>query len=100
MGGAFVSVRDDLASLNFNPATLSMSSSWEQNQVSVFFNPLGPVLIMENKGACSDLTVPLGWVIRGVGVSVGRVTVGLLLGEESLGDAGRLERSTPVQGSA
>lgn len=93
MGGAFVSIKDDLASVDFNPAALSLSPFPGKNQFSLFLNPLGPVLIKENWETYSDWTIPLGCVVRGIGFSSGRIVLGILWGEEALTDLERLERS-------
>jgi hypothetical protein len=93
MGGAFLSVEDDLAALDFNPAGFSMNTLSSKAQVSVFFNPLGPILLLENRNKVSVWDVSLGWVVRGIAFSVGSLHIGVLLGEEVIADNDRLMRS-------
>ena len=84
VGGAFVSMQDDLASLDFNPAGFSIAPVSERNQVSLFLNPIGPFLIIKNQGHYSDWTTPAEWIVRGGGIALGKLNVGFLWGEESL----------------
>jgi len=99
MGGAFVSVEDNLASLDFNPAAFSLVASPRKVHFSILFNPLGPILIRENWGETSGWSGPWEWLIRGVALSVGRVNFGVLWGEENLTDEGRLERTCLFDGT-
>jgi hypothetical protein len=92
MGGAFVSVWDDLASLDFNPATFSVTPHQYGVRYGVFFNALGPILLVENRETASVFQTAPGWLIRGAYLSFGRFQAGILLGEESLGDTDRLTR--------
>jgi hypothetical protein len=82
MGGAFSAIEDDIASLDFNPAAFSTDTRSDRIQVSFFFNPLGPVLVLNNWGKNKDWDVPISWILRGSALSFGRINVGLLLGEE------------------
>ena len=93
MGGAFLSVEDDLAALDFNPAGFSMNALNRKAQVSVFFNPLGPMMLLENRERVSVWDVSLGWIVRGIAFSVGGLHFGALLGEEVIADDDRLMRS-------
>jgi len=92
MGGATLSIKDDLASLDLNPAAFSTVSSVDRFHFTVFVNPMGPLLIMANREKKMKWDVPIGWTLRGASLSVGRLRLGILLGEESLGDESRLER--------
>jgi len=99
LGGAFMAVKDDLASLDFNPAAFSLESTVRRAQISVFLNPLGPFIIKENLKTTNELDAHLGWIFRGVGMSIGRISIGLLWGEEALTDVGRLERRCIFNGT-
>ena len=92
MGGAFVSIEDDLASLDFNPAAFSLNPMPGKTQFSIFFNPLAPLLIAENRRNMPGWDAVLGWLVRGFTLSAGRAEFGVLLGEESLADEKRLKR--------
>jgi hypothetical protein len=99
MGGAFVSMEDNLASLDFNPAAFTLSSSAKRAQFSFFLNPLGPLLIKENRGKISDWDVLLGFIIHGAAVSLGGIQFGVLWGEEALMDMKRLGRTCLFDGT-
>lgn len=99
IGGAFISVRDDLASLDFNPATFQGPELGSGIQVTGFFNPLGLGLVIGNRENVPSHTAILGWIVRGAALSVGRLRFGVLFGEESLSDEDRLERSAVFGGS-
>jgi hypothetical protein len=92
MGGAFVTIKDNLSALDFNPAGFTLDHTSEEAKFCAFFNLLGPVLILKNNGNYSNWTVPLGWIVRGLGFSKGRIQVGVLFGEEVLSETQRLER--------
>lgn len=93
MGGAFVSISDDLAALDFNPAGFSVLTSLEGIGFSAYLNPMGPVLMAENLDRVSGWDTALGWLVKGAAFRVGRLQLGVLFGEESLGDGERLNRS-------
>lgn len=99
MGGAFVSIKDNLASLDFNPAAFSLSSLPEKVHFSVFFNPLGVFMVAGNWGGASGWKGPWEWLIRGATLSVGRLNFGVLCGEEALSDKERLERTCIFDGA-
>ena len=92
MGGAFVSVMDDLAALDFNPAGFSVKTVQEGFRFSAFFNPLGPALMISHLDRVPVWDATLGWVLRGVTFKYGNVQFGILFGEENLGSRERLER--------
>ncbi len=99
VGGAFVSIQDDLASLDFNPAGFSIAPISERTQVSLFLNPLGSLLIIKNQGNYSDWITPVGWIVRGGGISFGKLNVGFLWGEETLNNEKSLARSDILDAS-
>ena len=92
MGGAFTAVKDDMASMDFNPASFSTTVTRDRTQLMVFFNGLGPFVIIKNHSNFSGFDVPLGWMVRGVAFSFGMFNLGILLGEESLRSVERLEK--------
>ncbi len=93
MGGAFVSIEDDLAALDFNPAAFMLHSSLRANRFAVFMNPLGPALIAANWNQHAPWETLLGWIVRGAAISIDRFRFGFLLGEEVLSNTDHLERS-------
>ena len=91
MGGASVSVTDDLAALDYNPAGFRVNQSygWELN---FFNNYIGLSAYLAESRETSDFWEPLGFVLKGVSVSKGRFSFGVILGEESLSDRDRIQR--------
>jgi hypothetical protein len=84
MGGAFLAMEDDIASVDLNPATVKTYAQSGRTQVSVYFNPLGPVMVLKNWNGKKDWDVPVSWVLRGASITTGRINIGLLLGEECI----------------
>jgi hypothetical protein len=93
MGGAFVSVKDGLATLDYNPAAFALAPSAQPVQCAVYLNPMAPLIMRENCSQKMDWDVQLGWLLYGAGVSVSGLTIGFIWGEEVLSDKNRLERS-------
>jgi hypothetical protein len=98
IGGAFMSVRDDLAALDFNPANFSLGNPAEGSRINVFLNPLGPLLILKNHGDLKTWASPLACIFRGIGFSSRRINAGLLFGEESLTDSLRISSHSWFEG--
>lgn len=84
MGGAFIAIEDDIASMDLNPAAFKTYTQTSRTQVSVYFNPLGPILVLKNWSEKKDWDIPVSWMLRGVSLTSGRFNVGILLGEESI----------------
>ena len=91
MGGAAVSITDDLAALDYNPAgfKVNQSDEWEFN---FFNNFLGLSAYLAQSRETSDFWESLGFVLKGFSVSKGRFSFGVVLGEESLSDRDRIRR--------
>lgn|GEM_PF-823051 len=92
LGGAFVTFEDDLAALAYNPAGFNPGPAGKSG-LSWFLNPLGPVLCILQSDRFSDSSVPVTLSLVGAGYTAGRVRLGLILGEESLTETARLQRS-------
>ena len=92
MGGAFMSVRDDLASLDLNPAGFSILTTQRRPQAFIFLNTITPAVLLSSRNSLSLGETVFGTLVRGAALSLGGVQFGILLGEESLSDVGRLER--------
>jgi len=93
LGGAFISVEDQLAAIDFNPAAFRLHTSMNYSRFAVYFNPLGPALMVKNKQAQLGWETYVAWVIRGAALSVGRFRFGFVLGEENLNSTAHLKRS-------
>ncbi|MBN2028987.1 hypothetical protein JW824_01975 [bacterium] len=99
MGGAYVSIENDLFALDFNPAAFSVNAIERAVRFSMYFNPLSPVIIVENWNKISGWDDRLGFMIYGIAFSYGRLNVGILYGEEALSDERRLERRSFFNGT-
>ncbi|MFQ5770327.1 MAG: hypothetical protein ACE5HX_07310, partial [bacterium] len=50
MGGAFTSIEDDLAAINFNPAAYLLNKKNDSRPVTIFLNPVSPfIAAFQNK---------------------------------------------------
>lgn len=83
MGGAFAAIENQLSALDFNPAGLNLQSQ-QRNQFFVFYNPFGLAAMAKNWEQLKSERLPFEWVVRGVGLRLGRVSMGLSLGEERI----------------
>ncbi len=92
MGGAFISVVDDIASVQYNPAAFSLYKANIQHRVTFFLNPVSPVfavlekddLYSGNGSPVDDLLLSLGLFLKAVTFSQKSLQVGVILGEENL----------------
>jgi len=94
LGGAFISLKDDLAALDYNPAGFQQGRVLQESNFTIYFNVFGPIITLKNEHNYSDWTVPFGWFIRGASFSIGRLHLGVLFNEEALFDTVRLERTS------
>lgn len=90
LGGAFLSVKDDLAALEYNPASFTVNTLNSNVNFSVFINPAGAVVLIKNFNNFSNIGVPIGLLVCGFSISVKRLNIGFLLGEETFTDIERL----------
>ncbi|MFQ5865027.1 MAG: hypothetical protein ACE5IW_07350 [bacterium] len=92
MGGAFTSIEDDLAAINFNPAAFELYQDEKSRRVTFFFNPIGPVVgALENKNlydgsgtTIDNLLLSLSLLLKSISISIHSLEVCVLLGEEGL----------------
>lgn len=83
MGGAFVSVEDDLAALIWNPAAFILYQKDVSHRLSVHINPVFPAaLLHKDHQNVGDFLAALGTALRGITYSHRWAEVGLLLWEE------------------
>jgi hypothetical protein len=83
MGGAFVSVEDDLAALSWNPAGFILYQKDVSHRLSVHINPVIPVaLLHKDHQNVGDFLAALGTALRGITYSHRWAEIGLLLWEE------------------
>ena len=94
MGGAFVSIEDDLASLDFNPASFSAKCKNDGVKLSFFINGFSPFIAYNNNLKNFHGINSTGLFLKGITLSLKRVQFGILFGEESLFNFKRLERPT------
>ncbi len=92
MGGAFISVRDDLSALSWNPAAFIISDKELTHQFRITFNPIiATALLYDDHRDVGDIIAALGAAIKAITYSHRWAEVGLLLWEEPLFDP----RSSP-----
>lgn len=83
MGGAFISVNDDVAALLWNPAAFILYETEVTNRLSAHFNPIIPlVLLYEDHRNVADFLTALGAGVKAVTFSHRWAEMGLLLWEE------------------
>ena len=83
MGGAFVSVKDDLAALIWNPAAFILYQKDVSHRLSVHINPVIPAaLLHKDHQNVGDFLAALGTALRGITYSHSWAELGLLLWEE------------------
>jgi apolipoprotein N-acyltransferase len=92
MAGAFSSVTDDLAALDFNPAAFRLEDRPDESRVHVFVNPWGPLLLLRNAGRINSWAAAPAYIFQGIGVSLRRMQFGLVFANETLGEKERLQR--------
>ena len=83
MGGAFVSIEDDLASLNFNPASFSAKTLEDKVRFFVYTNGFAPVIAYFNRNNSLTFSDALGLLVKGVTLSANKVQFGVVFGEQS-----------------
>ena len=92
MGGAFMSIQDDLAAAHYNPATYDLYAQEQGRRVTLFLNPIAPIvagiknsdLFAGDGETIDDILLSIGFFLKSVSLSVGDLEVGVLLGEEGL----------------
>jgi hypothetical protein len=85
IGGAFISITDDLPALIWNPAAFTLYEREVSHRLSVHLNPVAPVLILrEEHHNVEDFLGALGTVVRAVTFSHRWAEMGLLFWEEPL----------------
>ncbi|MBN1780707.1 hypothetical protein JW948_06235 [bacterium] len=99
LGGAFLAMGDDWASIQWNPAGFSCMPMHDSRYFTLRLNPLG-IAVMTNglSGVDSDLA-PVALLMPGLAYRRERLCVGLLLGEENITDQRRLARSNILDGT-
>jgi hypothetical protein len=83
MGGAFTSIRDDLAALDFNPAGFSIEINRRKPRASLYLNLISPCIVLSKMNQFKNWDEPLFLIVRGISISAGKLKLGLLLGEET-----------------
>ena len=92
MGGAFTSIEDDLAAINYNPAAFNLYRANKSHRITFFLNPIGTVIgAIENSNIYNsggfnfdDFLLSLGLLVKSVFMSLNSFEVGFLLGEQGL----------------
>ena len=90
MGGAFVSIEDDLPAINYNPACFQLFRTSNRPKWTFFLNPIPPALIfnhpedfdVEQNSITGKLTKSLALFLKGLAFSYSVVNIGFLSSEE------------------
>jgi hypothetical protein len=87
MGGAFISVRDDLDALSWNPASFILSDKELTHRFRIYFNPIiTTILLYDDHRDMGDILAALGAAVKALTYSHRWAEIGLLLWEEPLLD--------------
>ncbi|MFQ5824282.1 MAG: hypothetical protein ACE5JB_09530 [bacterium] len=92
MGGAFTSIEDDLAAVNYNPAAYDLYRDKKPHRITFFLNPVSPFIgalknkdIFKGNGSTIDnFLLSLSLLLKSISVSLSSFEIGILLGEEGL----------------
>ncbi|NIR48685.1 hypothetical protein GWO43_09630 [candidate division KSB1 bacterium] len=92
MGGAYTSIDDDLAAVNFNPAAYFLKEREQEKKVTFFLNPVSPIVggaknqdMFRGSGSqIDDFFMSLSLLLKSVSVSIDPFQFGVLLGEQNL----------------
>lgn len=92
MGGAFVALEDDIAAINYNPASFSLYAATKSKRLTFFLNPISPFVggiengdLFNGSGSTlDDLFSSISLLVKSISLSLESFEFGLLLGEESL----------------
>lgn len=91
LGGAYLSLRGDITTLDYNPASFSLCPINGNMNFSVFFNPAAIPVISSNYNDFKALDVPMGLLLHGIGFYYKKVNIGIVIGEELLTNVSRLK---------
>ena len=100
LGGAFFAVEDDIASVNYNPSTISLYSIKRKSKLTVFVNPILPFAALKNHEdfdyneniSTNDVLNSFQYFIKGIVYSYKSIMFGAVFNEESLNNRNELER--------
>jgi hypothetical protein len=85
MGGAFISVKDDLAALIWNPAAFTLYETEVTRRLTAHFNPIiSLALLHKDHRNVTDVLAALGASLKAITFSHRWAEIGLLLWEEPL----------------
>jgi len=93
MGGAFTAIRDNLAAMNFNPATFDQYQTSKNFRMTFYLNPLASLINLYDAGAfskdkkelaSSEVLRTAGLFIKAITFSIKSFECGLNFCEESL----------------
>lgn len=96
MGGAYIAVSDDLASITFNPATIEIFQTPKDFRLTFYANPLATFASLKTDGLLpagrkkadwSEVLRSLGLMVKAIGFSVKYIEGGIIFSEESLQNA-------------
>jgi len=89
MGGAYISIKDHIFALDYNPASFSLRPNRNGNKICFFLNPSAVPVITSNYKKFNSFDIPVGLLLYGFGVFYKKVNIGLLIGDETITDISR-----------
>jgi len=89
-GGAYLSIKDNIFALDYNPASFSVSPVNRDFNFLIFFNPSAIPVITSNFNKFNKLNIPIGLLVHGIGIFYKKVNIGILIGEETITNISRL----------
>jgi len=92
MGGAFLSVQDNLATIRFNPGAFALYSEKVSDRITIFLNPVLPsiAILKSDKLGLKRYNITekfinsISFLVKGITYSVGQFDFGLSFWEESI----------------
>jgi len=91
LGGAYLSVKENIYAMDYNPAAFSVSSVGGDTHFSLFFNPVAIPIITSNFKEFEKVDIPLGLLVHGLALSYKKVNIGIIIGEETITNISRLK---------
>lgn len=91
LGGAYLSVRDDIFAMGYNPASFSASPLGGDIRFSIFLNPAAIPAVACNVKDFEKADIPLGLLVHGLSISYKKINIGIIVGEETITNISRLK---------
>ncbi|MFO7890899.1 MAG: hypothetical protein R6V04_11230 [bacterium] len=91
LGGAYLSLKNDIIALDYNPASFSVRPLNGNSNFLIFLNPCAIPVITTNFRRFDAVDTPIGLLLHGIGIYYKKVNIGIVIGEETLTTITRLK---------